>query len=231
MAFQFEWRQLIQDKRCYWVGVMDYSPRACRILITDQNYDNMLKRYDPETGDGPWWYDDTSDEHFWNGNYCLEFMLEAPVPLDSVRSLRFVTHHPNRCSIAPHSCPDRAHDSQRGGARLLAGACARRLLRPLLWLNDDGTPTSQMVFAWRELRYLLTPKIDLSRGPVSTADSVAAALARSVMEAISEWRKDDYRELVALFQSADDAVESCAWLIETALDLTSGTLARDNDDD
>lgn len=231
VAFELEWRELIQDKRFYWVGIMDYKPPACRILVTDQNHDGTLKQYYPKGGDGPWWYDDASDEHFWNGNYCLEFMFEAPLPLDSVHSLRFVTHHPNRCSIAPHSCPDRGHDSQRGGARLLAGACARRSLRPLLWLDDDDKPTRPLLSAWRELRHLLTPKITTVRGAVGATHPAATALATSIMEAISEWRKDDRRELVALFQSENDAVESSAQLVETALDLSSGTLPRTFDED
>ena len=104
IAFDFDWPRIIAGKRFYWIGAMSYRPAACRILVTDQNRDKSLLTYDPTAGNGPWWHDVASNRHYWNGNYCLEFMLEAPMPLDSVHSLRFVTHHPNRCSIAPRSC-------------------------------------------------------------------------------------------------------------------------------
>ena len=230
-AFELGWRELISGKRYYWVGVMDYNPRACRILITDQDRDSQLLPYDPSVGNGPWWYDEPNDKHYWNGNYCLEFMFEAPLPLDKVSSLQFVTHHPNRCSIDPASCPDRGHGGQRGGARLLAGACARRVLRPQLWLDEEDKPTGALKLAWNELRHLLRPKIDSERGPVQAGDPGAAALGRSVMEAISQWRKDDHRPLIALFESDVDLVESCAELIEGALALAKDTLKRTDDDD
>src|SRR5438132_10219218 len=39
VAFNFNWPQLIENKNYYWVEVMNYSPKACRILITDTDYD------------------------------------------------------------------------------------------------------------------------------------------------------------------------------------------------
>lgn len=231
VALDLKWEDLVAGKRYYWVGAMTYKPVACRILITDQNRDGQLKPYDPAAGDGPWWHDVTAGNHYWNGDYCLEFMLEAPVNLDKVQSLRFVTHHPVRCSIDPSSCPDRNQDGQVGGARLLSGACAAGVLRPLLWLTSEDTPTSALESAWRELRHRISVKIDGPRGAVEASATPAAALARSVLGAVGEWRKDERRELVSLFKTNEDAVEASATLIERALGLAAGTLPRADEDD
>ena len=94
IAFELDWEKLIENKRFYWVGAMQYTPRACRILITEKDRDEKLKPYLPAEGDGPWWADDEKDKHYWNGNYCLEFMLEDEIPLSSISELRFVRHHP-----------------------------------------------------------------------------------------------------------------------------------------
>jgi len=55
-AFTLDFDKLVRSKRAYWVGVMEYSPLACRILLTDKKRTD-LKEYDPEPGDGPWWHD------------------------------------------------------------------------------------------------------------------------------------------------------------------------------
>jgi hypothetical protein len=69
VAFELKWEDVIAGKRFYWVGAMNYSPTACRILITDQDRDAQLKRYDPPAGDGPWWHDAARGEHYWHGDY------------------------------------------------------------------------------------------------------------------------------------------------------------------
>ena len=38
VSIDWDWDQIIQGKRFYWVEVMDYSPEACCILITDIDY-------------------------------------------------------------------------------------------------------------------------------------------------------------------------------------------------
>jgi hypothetical protein len=63
VSFSLDWRTLIAGKRFYWVEVMPYPKiPACRILITEKNYDGDpdMTPYDPRTGDGPWWYDEAS---------------------------------------------------------------------------------------------------------------------------------------------------------------------------
>lgn len=92
ISFELDWTRLVEDKRFYWVGVMRYQPRACRILVTDKNRDEKLLPYVASEGDGPWWHNETAQTHHWNGDYCLELMIECEISLSDVTSLRFVTH-------------------------------------------------------------------------------------------------------------------------------------------
>jgi len=46
VQFSFDFSQLIEGKRFYWVEVMrKYRPKACRILITDEEYTGRLEEY------------------------------------------------------------------------------------------------------------------------------------------------------------------------------------------
>ena len=42
--------------RLYWMGVMGYKLKACRILFTEKNRETNLLSYWPQQGYGPWWY-------------------------------------------------------------------------------------------------------------------------------------------------------------------------------
>jgi hypothetical protein len=231
IAFELDWSRLADGKRLYWIGAMNYSPMACRILITDKDHDGELKVYDPTVGNGPWWWDRSSNVHYWNGNLCLEFMFESQIALDDVESLRFVNHHQFQCSISPTTCPDRNLDGQRGGARLLAGACAAGVLQPSLWLDGDNVPTRALTSAWNELRPLLSIATITERGSLVASSPAAIPLARSILTAISKWQRSDSRELIALFEENDCVVETCASLIETTLNVPANTMRRTESDE
>src|SRR5579884_811025 len=54
IMFLFPWDTLIRGKKTYWVeDVEKYSPPACRLLVTDEDR-NDLEPYDPVLDDGPW---------------------------------------------------------------------------------------------------------------------------------------------------------------------------------
>jgi hypothetical protein len=107
VSFDLSWRHLIEDKQFYWVEVMDYQPKACRLLVSDIDYtsDPQLRRYRPTDGDGPWWWDRSADMHYRNGHICLEVMLEFEVSREYWKGISFVKHHLllHRCLILSRS--------------------------------------------------------------------------------------------------------------------------------
>jgi hypothetical protein len=77
VRFTYDFADLIKGKNFYWVEDMTvYNPTACRILITSTDRSASLPTYDPSRGDGPWWFDSSTGNHYINGAYCLEFMVE-----------------------------------------------------------------------------------------------------------------------------------------------------------
>jgi len=228
VSFDLDWPKLIQDKRCYWVGVMEYKPKACRILLTEKDRDTQLVPYRPQRCDGPWWHHRKEQKHYWNGYYCLEFMLEAEIALSDIKELRFVKHHPVRCSMKNQNCNDMGHDSWKGAARLLAGACDRRVLLrwPDLWVTKKGEMKDALRMAWESLSSWVCKGIKEWDGPVKAQSERASALARAGMGALCDLSEKDRKHLFSLFDSEESAIEACAAVIEHDLDLKAGTLPR-----
>ena len=232
IAFDLDWSELTDGMRFYWVGVMQYQPMACRILITEKDRDDQLKRYDPSLRDGPWWRSEKSGKDYWNGSYCLEFMLEDNIALPRVSKLRFVKHHETRCSINYRTCPECGHAGDRAAARFLAGACHRRLLAGTssLWLAKKK-PNEALQFAWRQLRARIAsiPTIKW-QGPVRAGTQRAMALARAAMGTFCDVASEERKQLLSLFVSRDAAIDASASVIEDDLDLKAESLAREDDD-
>lgn len=141
VRFVYDWRTLVKDMKAYWVGTMDYSPVACRILLTQNErsssilLDNGTRRpllpYTPESGDGPWWHDAAEDRHWWNGNFCLEILIERDLRTDDACDLDFEDHSAVKCSIEPgDQCRDAKRRHWQAAPELLAawtsGALAGR---------------------------------------------------------------------------------------------------------
>jgi hypothetical protein len=98
--FGFSLSELIKGKKSYWVEAVAYNTPAPRILITAEDLQEVLTPYEPTAGDGPWWYNEDDDTHYFNGDFCLELMLQDSIKLDAaLRDFRFVKHRENMCSI------------------------------------------------------------------------------------------------------------------------------------
>jgi hypothetical protein len=126
--FRFDFERLIEGRNYYWVeAIKDYKLPACRILVTDiyRDLSTQLKRYDPTLGNGPWWFNKSERKHYYNGRYCLEFMIEAPIPLTMLMSLDFIKHSDQYCAMnrtAPSRCSEFGFSHIQGAARFLTRA-------------------------------------------------------------------------------------------------------------
>jgi len=52
VALSFDWKMLVANRKAYWIEVAEYSPHACRILLTDRPHPN-LQTYEPQKRNGP----------------------------------------------------------------------------------------------------------------------------------------------------------------------------------
>ena len=233
VQFKFNWKKLVNGlgKRFYWVEAIDeYNPTACRILITKQDHSNEpdLVKYDPESGDGPWWWNKSDDTHWWNGKYCLEIMAEGELPVAKCEAVNFVDHHLHGCCINHKTCQDKGLDKEKAGSLFLAAAVSQEMDISSLNLIVAGTKKLSeyhpICRAWSAI-WLKTKKLQFS-GTVTAKMSVAIPLVKAFLGAYSrsQSNKTDYKDLVQLFASAEEFRAAFEKLFEVTFGLPPANL-------
>jgi hypothetical protein len=227
VRFQYNFKNLIKNMKYYWVEKIAYGVPACRILITSNDYTERLDSYEPSIGDGPWWYDKIGDSHYWNGNFCLEFMVERDLALEECLETDFVRHHKRFCNDNPITCKELGKVGQDVGAAFIARVLGERLnVTPLKMSRFDyaskgNLPSEALTFAVREIFGRLR-KVTCS-GNVKVANITAAAhFAKALLHCVAI---DDVgvEHFGAVFESQDDLLYSCNYVISEAFHLIDCT--------
>lgn len=224
VRFDFDFKKLIAGKRFYWVEDIAYKIAACRILVTDTKHDE-LDVYDPTTKMGPWWHDVASDEHYFNGNHCLEFMFECAISLKDIRIIDFVGHHPDFCSIHrtnPGKCKERGYGANRGSAMFIARAVASgtslESLAAHFIFEKNGRPSNALDFAFDDLRYHAFKKI-VFNGGMHAMSVEATAISQAICSAISFQQTASARTLASLFCSEEEFASALAMAVSNVVQL------------
>ncbi|WP_439516518.1 hypothetical protein [Sediminibacterium sp.] len=97
VCFYYQIENLLKRKHMYWVEDMPYLTTACRLLVTANNYDGLLKRYDPATDDGPFTFED--DKYFWNNKVSLQLMFDSAVSTKRCSKIVLTKHHSRFCCL------------------------------------------------------------------------------------------------------------------------------------
>lgn len=222
VKFDFAFRDLVKDKRTYWVEVIEYEVTACRILITDQDYDGKLTPYNPEEDDGPWRFDREKNKDFYNSTICLEFMFENEILLDSLSDLSFVDHHDKWCSMhrnSPSRCKEKGKHKGVSGASFVAKIVAAGLDASnvaLLWLDEEGAPDMDFSYALNFLGRRLSKNVKFE-GELSHNDDAADALARAALNALAIDELTELQALACAFSSESEFLRAVARLIQQSL--------------
>lgn len=218
VGLTFDWKALVSRRKAYWVEVAEYSPHACRILLTQTAYPSLTP-YDPKVKDGPWWHDTVNDKHYFNGDYCLEFMIDGDIPLAQIDSSTFVSHHSQYCSehrTAPRDCADLGLSYQEAGSRVVARVVgsgeAGHPLRPAV---------GHLAGAWGWLKMTLQAG---GQGSLKATDRSARPVATSALWLYGTKRDTEAETLLDLFASAQDAETALKESIEASFALPPGTL-------
>lgn len=222
IQFQFDFAELVQGKRYYWVEAIDeYKPHALRILITDKIHDE-LSPYDPKLKDGPWWFDTSSEFHYYNGDYCLEFMFEEDISLGKLKGFEFVDHHRTLCSVQRYSsqeCTEKLLDGAHGGAVFLARAVAVKSDFARLrgrFERSNGRPNDDLDRAFfTYLRPFSRP--ENFTGSIAEDDERAEAVARAAMGAYAFGFRDEAKSLAHLFRADRDFERVTARMMSEAV--------------
>ncbi|MYM67496.1 hypothetical protein GTP45_11720 [Pseudoduganella sp. FT55W] len=219
IQFEFKFDDLIYGKNFYWVeAIDDYTPSACRILITDQDRSAQLVEYDPTLRDGPWWHDKDNNTHFYNGKFCLEFMFEEKIPLTLLSGFRFVDHHAQFCSVhrySQHRCDQLGDNAAIGGAKFLLKASARAVdlsdVSGYFFYQPDKFD-SDFQLAVSKIPRLITVH-DNYGGPITIRSRNRMGLARATLNAIVCDRLQEASEILNLFDEEETFVTSLAEVI------------------
>lgn len=222
VRFTYNFADLIKDKHFYWVEDMTaYNPTACRILITSTDRSASLPTYDPNRGDGPWWFDSSSGTHYINGNYCLEFMVEDDLKVRKATGVDFVKHHSEWCSehrTSPKDCDELGLSNGKGGARFLMLAAGRgvdlSLLRKSL-IEEDGELSYRVkdALGWVAHKF---QKLNYSANVKASSDT-GKAVARAVLNALAIGQKSEADLLASMFYSEGSLTKALASVIGESL--------------
>lgn len=224
ICFEFDFQRLIEGKHFYWVESIAYKIPACRVLVTEKDHRRNLPEYDPTKGDGPWWYDRSTDRHYYNGRHCLEFMFEDAIALENRREIRFVDHHNDYCSIHrfnPKSCKELGFDATRGGALLIARSVATGInlgeMIPSL-IQEDETPNDYLRFAFQKLCRMTMRSVEFE-GDLTEASPESEALAQGICSLVSFHQADAARRLASLYRSEASCEAAIASVVSQAVGL------------
>lgn len=229
IRFTFDWTRLIASKKYYWVkSITSYKPPACRILITNEDHSALLKSYDPTVGDGPW-LQRNSEEHFWNGTYTLEVLVEDDLFMQNVIKIDFVKHHGNMCCNDRGTCPDMGKSVQTASIEFIASLISRNLsVRPLGFMRstqEDYFDIYQIKEAVRELLSEMRRISCNQWGCLNATHQSAKVHARAIIGTfVSYGRLDEHqgseevrKALISSFSNSEEAVRAVAAVLAESL--------------
>jgi hypothetical protein len=219
VRFTFDWRALIDGLYIYWVESIAYGIPACRILLTSQEHNNF-EVYDPKRKDGPWWYDESTGDHYYNAKHCLEFMIESDLPIAKGVKIDFVKHHYCWCSIhrtSPRRCSELGMIDSIAASHFLAGTVSRKIPVPydLFKKSPDwpSQPPAPICLGFSVLWTRLNCYNTNYTGHIKHSDEAALPLARAILNAYFLDMEKDVEIFKALFSSKDDLANSVAQVV------------------
>lgn len=228
VQFVFSWHDLVQHKIPYWVEVAHYNIPAVRILLTDKNYSkhSILEEYDPAQKRGPWWHDTKSDKHFFNGETCLEFMIEGDIGLQQLRSMNFVNHHHGMCSehrTNPTACNESGMQHWQASYRFVSRLIGDNLPTGNLKMVKQGAsgvePADGLRLAWNQILVKLRNLDVAYSGSVKSGSDKRHALGMAILRAFAAGAFEEIASLVTLFASRDEVEKVCQELIAKSFGL------------
>lgn len=224
IRFSYNFNDLINNKKFYAVEVMnDYNPPACRILISDKEYQNhpVLKPYNPYIEfDGPW-HIDAEGRNFYYEHCNIEFMFESDLDLSSAFKIDFVSHHSRFCNIhANTSCPDRNMSYTAAKLFFISHLVANDLRIANLAINKETAEWSvvQIVGILTSIRSILYQNSLFEKQNV-LADKTKRELCKSILEQISKKNNEAAKELSKIFKSREDLDDTLEKLFAEYFDL------------
>lgn len=219
IKFSFDFKKLIEGKRVYYVENIPYSVVAHRILITDIDRGDILEIYNPTNKDGPWWFNIDEELHYFDENYCLEFMFEGDIYLNSLSSFSFEKHHDSYCSVhrkSPSLCEEMGMPKHKAGALFLERAIARNIdFRDISRFFFSENKLSDRIDFFEYMFYKWFDDVEFN-GDLDGACKISKAVARAVINAKSIGKIQEMNILASLFK-CESAFKNAASILVSEL--------------
>lgn len=222
IRFEFDWKDLIEGKQFYWVEVMPYSPKAFRILVTDEKPALDLELYRPDKDNGPLYHDKKSDTWYWNGELTGEFMFDGDLRLKKCKTVSFDNHHHRTCKRDGSSCPDMKRDRYGAGAALLSQLIAQDVvhaggLMGRLFLDEEQQKLHfDAEAAWGNIIRAFN-RIKAS-GKLTNEDEVATPLVAAMLDMYGTGR--EFKKIGSLFRSTEELELTLRKRVAKAFDIS-----------
>jgi hypothetical protein len=201
VKFAFDWKQLVEGKKFYWVEAIQYSIPAYRILITNKQPSLELEPYRVKDGDGPLFCDSRSNTWYCNQKYTGEFMLDEDLWLQECKAVGFENHHDRTCKKDGSGCSDMGQERYAAGAKLLSRLIGQGVLRGKDSLSqlllDDGAMHKDAELAWE--RILRSFGRIEAGGTITHKDSTASPLVTAMLDRLATARA--LKHLGSLFRN------------------------------
>jgi hypothetical protein len=224
IRFDFDWKELIEGKRFYWVEAMKrYSPPAYRILVSDRDHTG-LRVYDPKLGNGPVFYDSQADTWYRNGDFTGEFLIDRDLWLPECHGAGLVDHHPSMCKRARSHCSHLAKPAAEAGAELLARLVGHNILQHKELFLDTSSKRRRLhdeaAVAWAHLKRSLKVRRG-SSGRINHKHLSAVALVSSILCRFGLRHPKGTARLCDLFASTHELKLALTRRMVRAFDLPS----------
>ena len=214
VRFNYNWSTLISGKKFYWVESMAYGVAACRILITSNDYSGRLTQYIPTQHDGPWWFDASTNTHYWNSNHCLEIMIEDDLDISDCTNTDFVDHHSRFCCNNPKMCKFLGLKRPQAAASFVAALMAYQNNADALKLTEctQGAtmPSSDLREAWAYIRMYLSDKIPDSCYTAGMQNCNESFVSHAILAAYARTDLNAIIQGASFFNSKQHMLESCS---------------------
>lgn len=200
VRFTFDWNSLVEDRRVYWVEVINYPNPAYRLLITDRDMSGSryVKPYDAKVDKGP--LRKKGETWYWNRKFTSEFMIEGDIGLVEADKLDFVEH--SECKEMHTDCPD----IKKGKGRV-AGEVIAFILGNAIHCVDDLLRSGEGLTMGAEqgitaIGHDLSWKSDCFGGKLAKPKS-GVAIVRGALALYGSGQLQAAREVVRMLRTKD----------------------------
>lgn len=227
VGFNFYLEKLLKRRHIYWVEAIAYTTPACRLLVTMNDYDHLLKPYDPEIENGPLIYEE--GKYYWNEQISLQFLFDETLPTKRCSRIFLTKHHDSFCCLE-NKCSDKEKSmALYKVAQLLVSYLIAHDFeydRNLFTLEATGmgrTKTKPEFILSQCVNHIiiLASRADYFNLLNTKDEEVIVAIVKASMIHLANNDTASFKKVIGVLKNSDSFEESFLWLVQQKFALFS----------